>query len=491
MSANISEILEISRKYGLYLFEDSAQSHGVSHHGNPTASLSDGAVFSFYPTKNLGALGDGGMVVSNNLQLIEGVKLLRNYGSREKYFNLVKGHNSRLDEIQAAFLIAKLPNLASDNASRIENASKYDELIQNTGVIKPKIYKDFSHVYHLYTVRTKKRNELKDFLATNGIETLIHYPVAPHLQEAYSNLEYKYGDFPIAESIQNEILSLPLWPNMDKKIIAKSKELAKKAGAGVKRFANIPKKLAEKALIRALEKNLMGLSSRLKNAYNKTPNDVKNLLKPMGEWEKLKAAINKGDKKAPSIIGEYKTRTEGRVRKTPRMSRSLRGMPMKPMRPIKEQGETNEFFAQRLNNYSKRNNKYKELLKDYLNKGKLSGDEDGAGAGGEAEATAEAVKQGVGLIKKIIEFFKKRKEGKAGDDELIEGMGNSVDADPNIDKTDENGKVLPVPQEAKDIDKIDKEGAEEKGGGLMDNKALLIGGALALAVGGYFIIKKK
>lgn len=278
---------------------------------------------------------------------------------------------------------------------------------------------------------------------------------------------------------------------LDKKLIAKAKDLAKKAGAGVKRFANIPKKLAEKALIRALEKNLMGLSSRLKNAYNKTPNDVKNLLKPMGEWEKLKAAINKGDKKAPSIIGEYKTRTEGRVRKTPRMSRSLRGMPMKPMRPIKEQGETNEFFAQRLNNYSKRNNKYKELLKDYLNKGKLSGDEDGAGAGGEAEATAEAVKQGVGLIKKIIEFFKKRKEGKAGDDELVEGMGNSVDADPNIDKTDENGKVLPVPQEAKDIDKIDKEGAEEKGGGLMDNKALLIGGALALAVGGYFIIKKK
>ena len=288
---------------------------------------------------------------------------------------------------------------------------------------------------------------------------------------------------------------------LDKKLIAKAKDLAKKAGAGVKRFANIPKKLAEKALIRALEKNLMGLSSRLKNAYNKTPNDVKMLLKPMGEWEKLKAAINKGDKKAPSIIGEYKTRTEGRVRKTPRMSRSLRGMPTKPKMPLaiaRESGESDAMWEKRKFLLSKsravwreKMKEYQYDLKNYLNKGKLSGDEEGAGSGGEAEATAEAVKQGVGLIKKIIEFFKKRKEGKAGDDELIEGMGNSVDADPNIDKTDENGKVLPVPQEAKDIDKIDKEGAEEKGGGLMDNKALLIGGVLALAVGGYFIIKKK
>jgi len=279
---------------------------------------------------------------------------------------------------------------------------------------------------------------------------------------------------------------------LDKKIIAKSKELAKKAGAGVKRFANIPKKLAEKALIRALEKNLMGLSSRLKNAYNKTPNDVKNLLKPMGEWEKLKAAINKGDKKAPSIIGEYRNMSATRVmRKVPKMSRSLRGMPVKPLMPVQKSNQTQTQFQRSLNYHKQLMKKYNSDLKEFLNKGKLSGDEDGAGSGGEAEATAEAVKQGVGLIKKIIEFFKKRKEGKAGDDELIEGMGNSVDADPNIDKTDENGKVLPVPQEAKDIDKIDKEGAEEKGGGLMDNKALLIGGALALAVGGYFIIKKK
>ena len=279
---------------------------------------------------------------------------------------------------------------------------------------------------------------------------------------------------------------------LDKKIIAKHKELAKKAGAGLKRFANIPKKLAEKALIRALEKNLMGLSSRLKNAYNKTPNEVKMLLKPMGEWEKLKAAINKSDKKAPSIIGEYRNMSATKeMRFVPKMSRSLRGMPVMP-KMIEPQGNTESMSSFKARNrlYREQLGKYRRDLKTFMKKGALSGDEDGAGSGGEAEATAEAVKQGVGLIKKIIEFFKKRKEGKAGDDELIEGMGNSVDADPNIEKTDENGKVLPVSQEAKDIDKIDKEGAEEKGG-IMSNTPLLIGGALALAVGGYFLLKKK
>ena len=280
---------------------------------------------------------------------------------------------------------------------------------------------------------------------------------------------------------------------LDKKLIAKAKDLAKKAGAGIKRFANIPKQLAEKSLIKALEKNFLGLSTRLKDAYKKTPDAVKTLLKPLGDYEKIKAAINKGDKKLPAMIGEYKRiSNQNATRVIRKKIKRFRGMPVKPMRPIKEEGETFEFFAQRLNNYSKRNIKYKEDLKNYLNKGRLSGDEEGAGAGGEAEATAEQVKQGVGLIKKIIEFFKKRKEGKAGDDEVIEGMGNSVDADPDIEKTDENGKPLPVPQEAKDINKIDKETAEEeKGGGIMNNKPLLIGGVAAALIGGYFLLKKK
>jgi hypothetical protein len=281
---------------------------------------------------------------------------------------------------------------------------------------------------------------------------------------------------------------------LDKKLIAKAKDLAKKAGAGIKRFANIPKQLAEKSLIKALEKNLMGLSSRLKNAYKKTPNEVKMLLKPMGDWEKLKGAINKGDKKAPAIIGEYRNMSATRVmRSVPKMSRSLRGMPVKPRKPISQQGEPEIVFRKKQNQYRGLMRKYNSDLQDFLKKGTLSGDDEGAGSGGEAEATAEAVKQGVGLIKKIIEFFKKRKEGKAGDDELVEGMGNSVDADPDIIKTDENGKVLPASQEAKDINKIDKEEAEteEKGGGLMDNKALLIGGAVAVVVGGYLLLKNK
>jgi hypothetical protein len=280
---------------------------------------------------------------------------------------------------------------------------------------------------------------------------------------------------------------------LDKKLIAKAKDLAKKAGAGIKRFANIPKQLAEKSLIKALEKNFLGLSTRLKDAYKKTPDAVKTLLKPLGDYEKIKAAINKGDKKLPAMIGEYKTRqyeTATRVIRKKRKEKSR--IPVKPRKPMIEQGESDNSIKRKRDNYKQKLKEYEYDLKNYLNKGRLSGDEEGAGAGGEAEATAEAVKQGVGLIKKIIEFFKKRKEGKAGDDEAVEGMGNSVDADPDIEKTDENGKPLPVPQEAKDINKIDKETAEEeKEGGIMNNKPLLIGGVLALAVGGYFLMKKK
>lgn len=276
---------------------------------------------------------------------------------------------------------------------------------------------------------------------------------------------------------------------LDKKLIAKAKDLAKKAGAGIKRFANIPKQLAEKSLIKALEKNFMGLSTRLKDAYKKTPDAVKTLLKPLGDYEKIKAAINKGDKKLPAMIGEYKTFATENARRVVRKKR--KGIPRPPRAVVKQQGESDQSFMQRLDLFNLSMRKYKENLKNYLNKGKLSGDDEGAGSGGEAEATAEAVKQGVSLIKKIIEFFKKRKEAKAGDDAIVEGMGNSVD-DPDIEKTDENWKVLPVSQEAKDINKIDKEtGAEEKEGGIMNNKPLLIGGVLALAVGGYFLMKKK
>jgi hypothetical protein len=275
---------------------------------------------------------------------------------------------------------------------------------------------------------------------------------------------------------------------LDKKIIAKHKELAKKAGAGLKRFAKINKTIAEKALIKALEKNLLGLSSRLKVTYKVSPDAVKGLFKTMNvDFKKIAAAINKGDKKQPAIIGEYR-----RLNRTVVRSKSLRGMPVKPME-LQPQGENQSDGSYRAKRrlHSEAMRKYRTDLKAYLNKGKLSGDEDGAGSGGDAEATAETVKQGVNLIQKIVEFFKKRKESKQGDSETVEAMANSVDADPNIEKVDENGKSLPVSDEAKEINKLDQESGAEEKGGMMSNKPLLIGGALALAVGGYFLLKKK
>ena len=243
--------------------------------------------------------------------------------------------------------------------------------------------------------------------------------------------------------------------DLDKKIIAKHKELAKKVGAGVKRIAKIKKDIAVKSTLIAIEKNLMGMATRLKFAYSKDPKAVKNLLSSMGDWEKFKQAINKGDKKQPAIVG-YNL-TAKKVTKGP---------------------------------FKAYTGKYKDTFKKY--KAYLGEDEAGATTGGEAEQYAEATKQGVNLIQKIIEFFKKRKEAKAGDQETIEAMQNSVDADPNIEKTDENGKTLPVSEEAKDINKIDEEQAkDEAGGGLMNNKPLLIGGIAVLGLGAYFLLKKK
>jgi len=239
---------------------------------------------------------------------------------------------------------------------------------------------------------------------------------------------------------------------LDKKIIAKHKELAKKVGAGVKRFAKINKTIAEKALIKALEKNFMGISTRLKLAYSKTPDAVKGLFKTMQiPFEKVKTAINKGDKFQPAIVGENRMMSRKLIRK----------------------------------NYTGKNPEMFRKYKAYLGV-------EASGGGADPEAIAEGVKQGVSLISKIMDFFKKRKEDKKGDAEIVDAMANSVDADPNIEKVDENGKSLPVSDEAKEINKLDQEsGEEEKGSGIMSNKPLLIGGAVALAVGGYFLLKKK
>ena len=216
--AEMFPIMEIAKKHNLFVVEDNAQAQGAYMKGKISGSFGDCNATSFYPGKNLGALGDAGAVTTDNSELARNVSVIRNYGSQKKYFNEVKGINSRLDELQAGFLSIKLPNLANDNLQRQKVASWYDEKLKDLPeVILPKIAADCTSVYHLYIVRIKKRDALQQFLVENGIGTMIHYPVPPHLQEAYAELGYKKGDFPIAEEIADTCLSLPLHPFLQEK----------------------------------------------------------------------------------------------------------------------------------------------------------------------------------------------------------------------------------------------------------------------------------
>ena len=210
---NMEKIYDIAKKYDLKIIEDVAQAHGAEWRGKKAGNLGDAAGFSFFPTKNLGAIGDGGAVTTNDDKLAETVKILRNYGSSRKYINKYKGVNSRLDEIQAAVLRVKLKYLDNDNEKRRQIAKIYDNFINNPDVIKPQHPDDpKEHVWHLYVIRTERRDELQKYLQANGIGTLIHYPVPPHKQEAYS--EWNHLTFPVTEKIHREVLSLPLYPAM-------------------------------------------------------------------------------------------------------------------------------------------------------------------------------------------------------------------------------------------------------------------------------------
>lgn len=212
-ACEMDAILAIARKYNLKIIEDNAQAHGSRWNGQLTGSWGDINGTSFYPGKNLGALGDGGACTTNSRALADKLKLLRNYGSQKKYYNEVIGYNMRLDECQAGFLSIKLRYLEEWTNQRKQIASWYDELLKDIPeVILPKIIEGAEHVYHLYVIRTKRRNELQNYLTEQGIGTLIHYPIPPHLQEAYQFLGYKKGDFPIAEEIADTCLSLPIWP---------------------------------------------------------------------------------------------------------------------------------------------------------------------------------------------------------------------------------------------------------------------------------------
>lgn len=207
-TADISNIKKITDKYNLKIIEDAAQAHGAVNNGKKAGNLGDIAGFSFYPGKNLGCLGDGGAVTTNNEELYNKVKALRNYGSHKKYENLYAGLNSRLDEIQAAVLGVKLKYLNDDNSYRRKIAKYYIENIKNEKIILPN-YSD-EHVYHIFAVRTEKRDELQNYLKENNIETLIHYPIPPHRQECYRGI---LGEsYPVSEEIHKTILSLPVSP---------------------------------------------------------------------------------------------------------------------------------------------------------------------------------------------------------------------------------------------------------------------------------------
>ncbi|AKL98632.1 DegT/DnrJ/EryC1/StrS family aminotransferase [Endomicrobium proavitum] len=219
-AANIDEILELAKKYNLKVIEDSAQAHGAFSGSKRTGNLGDASGFSFYPGKNLGALGDAGAVTTNNKDLYEKIKAIANYGSKEKYHNIYKGVNSRLDEIQAAVLNVKLKYLDNDNNKRREISKYYRKNIKNPNIILPQVKNEDGHVWHVFAVRAERRDDLKKYLENNDIQTLIHYPIAPHKQQAYK--EWNSLSYPITEQIHKTILSLPISPAMEKSEVEKT-----------------------------------------------------------------------------------------------------------------------------------------------------------------------------------------------------------------------------------------------------------------------------
>ena len=213
-ACDMDPILAIAKKYDLRIIEDCAQAHGATYKGQKVGTFGDAAGFSFYPGKNLGALGDAGAVVTNNEEIARKVRALGNYGSDYKYHHIYKGNNSRLDELQAAFLAAKLPILEKMNADRRRIADRYLNEITNKKVILPSVEKDMVPVWHIFGIRCQDREKLEKYLNEKGIGTNKHYPIPMHLQECYKDLGYKEGDFPVAEEISKTELSLPMYYGM-------------------------------------------------------------------------------------------------------------------------------------------------------------------------------------------------------------------------------------------------------------------------------------
>lgn len=227
---DMDPIMEIAERYNLVVIEDASQAHGALYKGRRVGSIGHAAAFSLYPAKNLGAYGDAGVIVTNDEIIAEKLRFLRNYGSTKKYYHRFKGYNRRLDTLQAAVLKVKLPYLDGWSASRRENAHLYQELLADTPYGLPVEADGCVPVYHLYVIRTDRRDELQAFLGEKGIGTVIHYPVPIHMQEAYAELPYQEGDFPVTERYANEILSLPMYaeltPDMVQTVVDALKEFA-------------------------------------------------------------------------------------------------------------------------------------------------------------------------------------------------------------------------------------------------------------------------
>lgn len=211
--ADMNPILEVARKHNLKVVEDCAQATGALYHGKRVGTMGDAGAFSFFPSKNLGGAGDGGMVLTNNAEIDERVRCLRGHGSRRKYFHDELGTNSRLDELQAAVLRVKLRHLERWNEKRRAIAAQYTERLSDF-ITPPPVAAGCQHVYHQYTLRTGRRDEMMAYLNENGVGAIIYYPLALHLQQVYASMGHKRGDFPITEKAQDEVLSLPMFPEL-------------------------------------------------------------------------------------------------------------------------------------------------------------------------------------------------------------------------------------------------------------------------------------
>ena len=222
-AVQMEKIWAIAKKYNLKVFEDSAQAHGAIYQGKRTGNLSDASAFSFYPGKNLGCLGDGGGITTNDKDLYEKIKAIANYGSDRKYHHIYKGVNSRLDEIQAAVLDVKLKYLDADNQKRREISKYYRDNVKNDKIILPKTYDENAHVWHVFAVRTENRDNFQKYLSDNEIQTIIHYPTPPHKQDAYK--EWHNQSYPITEEIHRTIISLPISPVMTDEEVQKVVEV--------------------------------------------------------------------------------------------------------------------------------------------------------------------------------------------------------------------------------------------------------------------------